>query len=137
MKNQIPVTRNPNSNTLFGGGLWDYRPHRPIGPTRELDEIFNLMIHHMFTITKLNDKLILSTDIPGVKKENVDLQIEGSVLLLKCKRSDKDTNTLIERTYEIDSKIDQSTITAALEDGVLTIELPFAASTLPRKIALK
>jgi len=76
-------------------------------------------------------------DLPGFKKEDIHLDIEGDVLTLKAERhseyedeNKKDNYLRIERSYgsyerSFDlSDIDASKIHAKYNDGVLTLDLP-------------
>ena len=89
-------------------------------------------------------------DLPGVKKEDVNLSLENNVLTIsgerKMEREEKkgDHYHLTERAYgrfsrsfTLRNTIDQEKIEAKFEDGELIIELPKVEKALPRKIEIK
>ena len=64
---------------------------------------------------------VVSLDMPGVKKDDLTLQIEGNHLLISAKRGTKK----IEKSYRmIHKEYDFDKISAKLEDGVLLISIP-------------
>lgn len=85
-------------------------------------------------------------DMPGVAKENLDIDVRDRVLTITGTVSEMpERNRLVYREYGIggytrrfslSDKVDQSKISAALKDGVLTLTLPKAEPLQPRKIAI-
>jgi HSP20 family protein len=99
-------------------------------------------------IVEQNDKLLLLADMPGVQREDVDINYERGELTI-CGRvrprqdPDKVSYLLHEygvgdycRTFQIGEGVDAGKISAELRDGVLTVQLPKAAALMPRKIAV-
>lgn len=70
-----------------------------------------------------NEKeLLLFWDMPGVKKEDLKIEIENNKLFISSKRYDIDTKT--EYMLNIDEKkYDLSSLSAALLDGVLELKI--------------
>jgi HSP20 family protein len=98
-------------------------------------------------IFETDDALTLMLDMPGVTKNNVDVQIEDDVLRVEGKidySAYKDIEPVYTeynvghyaRAFTLSNKIDQYAITARVEDGVLTLTLPKAKEALPRRIAI-
>ena len=90
-------------------------------------------------VEKEEDKYIVTADIPGMTKENVDVEVEEGVLTIsvhqegETQESDKEKHFLhLERRMVNSSRrirlgdIDEESIHAGLENGVLRVELPFA-----------
>jgi len=95
--------------------------------TTNLFNEFNDIVGHMssyfdeYSYVPLKDgKLIL--DIPGVKKEDLELIIENGYLFVKGKRHD--TERLYSQKFYVGRKYENEDIKAKLEDGVLTILFP-------------
>ena len=94
-----------------------------------------------------DEALTLTLEMPGVGKDNVDVQIENDVLRVEG-RIDYSAYKDIEpvyteynvrhysRTFTLSNKIDRDAITARVEDGVLALTLPKAKEALPRRIAV-
>lgn len=92
------------------------------------------------------DDLVVTADLPGVAKENLDVRVENNLLTIRGKPSHLASGDPIYREYELVSffrqfelneKVDQSKISAELQHGVLTLRLPKAQEAKPRKIEVK
>jgi HSP20 family protein len=95
-----------------------------------------------------DDELLVVADVPGTAGEDIDVDFEDGTLTIHAKvkpRQDENTEYLIReygvgdyyRTFRVSESIDPSKITAEYADGVLTLHLPKAESTKPRKIGVK
>ena len=98
-------------------------------------------------IFETEEALTLMLEMPGVAKNNVDVEIENDVLRVEAKidfSAYKDTEPVYTeynvghyaRAFTLSDKIDRENISADLEDGVLTLTLPKAKEALPRRIAV-
>ena len=93
-----------------------------------------------------NHDLIVRAELPGMTRENIDVSVENSTLVLKGeKKLDsevKDENyRRIERSYgsfhrsfTLPNTVDASRIGAEFKNGVLTVKLPFREEAKPRTI---
>ena len=99
-----------------------------------------------------NDKAYtVKADIPGVKKEDINIRIDGNVVQIDAEaKSEKQTKGegdkvlrseryygTISRTFSLASDVDESAVQAKYADGVLTLELPKRAAPASRKIAIQ
>ncbi len=90
--------------------------------------------------------LVLYADMPGVTKDNLDIDIrEGVLTVTGTVEPERDNLRLVHGEYEIGGfqrrftlgeKIDQEKIEAKLENGVLQLTLPKAEAHKPRKITI-
>jgi HSP20 family protein len=97
-------------------------------------------------ILENQEAITLRADLPGVKKENVNINIQEGILTLTATVEPLEKNhQLLYREYDVGGysrrftlgeRIDQSKITANLENGVLTLHLPKAEEEKPRKIEI-
>lgn len=99
-------------------------------------------------IYETNDEFVLSADMPGVKKEDVNLKIEDGSMLLFGKINyqqslnrryllkEKETGHFF-RKFKISDTIDESKISAQFEDGQLIVVLPKHERIKPRLINIK
>lgn len=89
--------------------------------------------------------LTLVADMPGVSAENLSIDLADRVLTITGKvekNADDNLKALTSefgvgdfyRQFTISEVIDQDKISAALKNGVLTLELPKVAPAQPRKI---
>lgn len=85
-------------------------------------------------VTVFDDKVEIVADVPGVKKEDVDIQICEGVLTIKGnKRSDSEEKkggrvvykelkrSSFQRSFVVDDTLDTESIEAKFDNGVLTI----------------
>ena len=93
---------------------------------------------------------IITVEVPGVTREEVDLAVEESRLVIRGRRSEAHGDPdavryhLVERGYgiftrsfEFAEKVDVHGVGADLADGVLTITLPKVPPPPPRRIAVR
>jgi HSP20 family protein len=98
-------------------------------------------------VEETNDAYIVEIELPGVDKDDIDISMSGRRLTVVGERREKErTGVLRRRTravgrfrYEVvlPGAIDESGVTAKLEDGVLTVRVPKAASERPLRIEVK
>ena len=99
-------------------------------------------------ILEKGEELIVLADVPGAKSDGIDIQFEDGALTILAKvepRQDENTEYLLReygvgdyyRTFRVSEAIDAAKISAEYADGVLTLHLPKAESTKPRKIEVK
>jgi HSP20 family molecular chaperone IbpA len=99
-------------------------------------------------IFETDDALTLLLEMPGVSKDNVDVQIENDVLRVEGKidyTAYKDVEPVYTeynighyaRVFTLSNKIDRDAIAARVEDGLLTLTLPKATEALPRRITIR
>lgn len=92
------------------------------------------------------DEVILSLEMPGVEKQDIELNIENNELSILGRRKHRDAGRYLIRervqgdflaVYTLDETIDQEKVDAVLEDGVLTVTLHVKEAVKPRKIQIK
>lgn len=93
----------------------------------------------------------VKADIPGVKKEDINIRIDGNVVQIDAEvnrekeSKDKAGKVLrserywgnISRTFSLSQDVDDTKVVAKYADGVLTLELPKKASPESRKITVQ
>jgi len=95
------------------------------------------------------ESFLLEAELPGFRKEDIALDVHEGVLTIAAKHEDtaeEKSGTYLRRerrtgsfTRKFDiSGIDESAITAAYQDGILTLTLPKQAPAVPerRQIAI-
>ncbi len=99
-------------------------------------------------IKETEDAYIVEAEMPGVKKENVELVCEKGVLTITAKANEEKTeekegyirkersSSAMTRRFEIED-IDEEKISAKMEDGILTVMLPKSAESKEKRIAIE
>lgn len=93
------------------------------------------------------DALVITAELPGFKREQVEISLDGEILTLKGERKfekeEKDGKKYhrVERSYgtfvrsfQLPSNVDADKASARLVDGVLTLHLPKKEVVKGRKI---
>lgn len=100
-----------------------------------------------FNIWSNDDGAIVTSELPGVKLEDIEITAQGKTINVKGTRKEElEENTgylrherpdgEFNRTIELPFQIDTSGVDAKLVNGVLTVRLPRAENDKPRKIAV-
>lgn len=98
-------------------------------------------------IYETEEGLILHADMPGVTKENVDIQVDGDVLTILGKVATPPADAApiyaeyrigdYYRAFTLSQEIDTRAISAEMTHGVLMLRLPKAKRAKSRKIEVK
>jgi HSP20 family protein len=74
-------------------------------------------------------------ELPGVKKEDVKVDLTSDTLTITAERKlAEDSTRTFARSLTLPDDVSRDTITAKLEDGILTLTLPKAEQAKPRPI---
>ena len=96
-----------------------------------------------------SDDAIVTTEIPGVGSENIEISVSGRTLTLKGSRKAENVkegqlyhrrerwNGDFSRTIELPFSIEADKVSATFSKGVLHLTLPKAEVEKPRKIEIK
>jgi HSP20 family protein len=98
------------------------------------------------SVTEIADGYMLEIEMPGVKKEGLDISVENNELTIIGRRSlPAVEGTLVHResrsenfrrVFELDPSIDGDKISAKIDQGLATLTLPKAEHVKPRKITV-
>ncbi|MDB4987466.1 MAG: hsp [Myxococcaceae bacterium] len=97
-----------------------------------------------------SEAVSLNAELPGVKREDIEIQVDGNVLTLRGERKppqqaeqgqrfqrvERAYGTFV-RQFQLPTNLDSSQIDAQLVDGVLTVRLPKKQEQKPRKIEVR
>lgn len=80
-------------------------------------------------------------EIPGVKKSDLRVELENSVLTVSAQSSDKKDKTeqsfSFSRSISVPDGIDADKVRARYEDGILTVSMPKAEARKPKAIEVR
>ncbi|HDQ26146.1 MAG TPA: Hsp20/alpha crystallin family protein [bacterium] len=102
-------------------------------------------------IVEEKDKYVVTADVPGLKQEDIKVEIDDSVLSIsgerKSERDEKDESgkyRYIERSYGaferrliLPKDTDAEKVKAKYENGVLRLEIPKTESKKPKEIKVE
>lgn len=96
-----------------------------------------------------DDKITIEAEMPGFKRDEIDVNVENGVLTIKAERSSKEDNngtkrhlserrfTRVQRAFTLPRTVDGSDVEAKLGDGILTLTLKKTEESKPRKIEIR
>lgn len=114
-------------------------------------ELENGSLDMRLDVSEVDGAYKVRADIPGVKKDDINVRIEGNIIQIDAKakreKDEKEKNGkvlrserwegAVSRTFSVSEDVDDTKATAKYEDGVLTLELPKKVSTVSKKIAIQ
>jgi HSP20 family protein len=90
------------------------------------------------------DTFVIEFDLPGVRPESVDIDVERNVLTLKAERPPRNGDWemlaaerptgLFSRQLVLGDNLDLEQVSASYDSGVLRLQVPVAEKAKPRKI---
>ena len=99
-------------------------------------------------VSENGENFVVHAELPGIKQEDIDIELENNVLTLKGQRKferkdEKENYHFVERSYgsfyrsfTLPRNVDPNGIQASFTDGVLTISIPKAEEAKPRKVQI-
>ena len=143
--------------------LINWRP-TTVSSHRNLPNVFERMIDDNFffdydnnnwtpsvDINESNDAFMITADLPGIKKSDIEVKVEENLLILNAERKIDKTNDnekyhfserrsgTFSRSFKLPKSVKEEKITADFDNGVLSIIIPKAedAITSNRLIKIK
>jgi HSP20 family protein len=93
------------------------------------------------------DAFVVEFDLPGIKEESLDLDVERNVVTVRAERPDIDPDRemlaaerprgVFSRQLFLGENLDTDSIEAAYHEGVLRLRIPVAEKAKARKIAIE
>lgn len=144
----VPIRRNTRIAWPTFGEL-EQQLDRMLSNTTENPEQAPLGWSPAIDIHETEDAYILEADLPGMRKEDIDLKVvEDRVTLSGARQRSAEHNEKgyrryertegrFERSFRLRGGIDGSKVDAHFEHGVLTVKLPKPEEAKPRQIEVK
>ncbi len=90
------------------------------------------------------DAFVLTALVPGLKADDLNIQVLEDVLRIEGKFPEDENEYLLQelpngsfrRELRLPAEIDSDKVEARIADGILTLRLPKAESSLPKKIKI-
>lgn len=107
-------------------------------------------LHMRIDVTEKADAYVVKADIPGVKKEDINVRVDGSMVEIDAEvRSEKETRGdgekllrkerhfgSVSRAFSLGHDIDASKVEAKYTDGVLSLHLPKKTAAASSRITV-
>lgn len=154
----MPTERSPHAATSLGR-LYSSDPFRSL--QQQMDDLlsnFSLEWHNggrpaaegrpSLDLSETGDAILVSVDLPGIKPEDVDVQVRGNDLQISGERREEKEEKgktwhrterhvgTFARSLTLPCDVQAEKVTAEFRDGVLNITLPKAEQSRTRKIAV-
>jgi HSP20 family protein len=125
-------------------------------PFRELDRLTQQVFGTSGTLARPSvmpmdawregDTFFVEFDLPGVKADSIDLDVERNVVTVKAERPERASDAeliaaerprgVFSRQLILGDNLDTEHITAGYDAGVLMLKIPVAEKAKPRKISV-
>lgn len=95
------------------------------------------------------DKYVVRAELPGLKKEEINVSLDGNTLNISGERKQEDERKegdnyraeryfgRFQRSLTLPGGVDPSKVQASYKDGVLTVTLPKSEEAKPKQIQVK
>lgn len=125
-------------------------------PFRELDRLSQQVFGTNGTLARPSvmpmdawregNTFVVEFDLPGVRPDSIDLDVERNVVTVKAERSSREGEIefiaaerprgVFSRQLMLGDTLDTENIAASYDTGVLTLRIPVAEQAKPRKIMI-
>lgn len=113
---------------------------------RQLPGVLGGTFTPLADVEETDDAYLVEVEVPGVKKDDIDIQISGRRLSVHGERKEKERVGLLRRrertvgrfSYEVTlpGDVDDDAVEAHLDEGVLTVRMPKPERERPRRITV-
>jgi HSP20 family protein len=119
--------------------LHPYPYHRAARRAENRDHVLRV------NILEEDEAYVLSALVPGIKAEDLNIQVLEDVVRIEGEYKPNETEYLMQelpngsfaRTLRLPAIIDADHVEARITDGILTLKLPKEESARPKKISIK
>jgi len=97
-------------------------------------------------VTETGDAYIIEADLPGVKRDQVSIEVTGGELVISGETAPREHEGMLRRSTRrqgrfeyratLPQDVDPDKVSASLADGVLTVTVPKAEAARPRRIEI-
>jgi len=118
-------------------------------PVQNLNRIFDSLLDYANSderaktaapksyLSENNGIYTLEVELPGVKKEDISVQVEANLLKIAAIRKRAEEEIKYEREYHLSSEMDSANIKASNENGILTLVLNRKPEAQSKQISIQ
>jgi HSP20 family protein len=130
------------TDALFGKTLYDIT----IFPNGFQESSYTPTYPKTNIFTTKNNDVVIESAVPGFKKEEITVQIEGNILRINGEQGEREeldedvylSRQLAQRNFEneytLSPRLDRDRIKVTVKDGLLRVSIPLKEEEKPRKI---
>lgn len=119
------------------------------GSLLRADSFRNRELSPNVDIYEKDDKYVIKAEVPGLKKEDIKIDLKDNVLTISGEKkyediNEKDNYIRVERSYgkftrrfNVPDNVNPDSVTADYKNGVLNLTLPKKKESLPKQIDVK
>jgi HSP20 family protein len=97
-------------------------------------------------IVEDGNEIVLKAELPGIKQDDIDIELTGDTLILRGQRKFEDEQRkehyvrmersygAFQRSFTVGVPVEQDKVSASYKDGVLEIHLPKSEAIKPKKV---
>lgn len=150
-RRSVPANRpSAFGRSLFPGGVFDELFDRAFGEGRPAQQ-WSEMMRAAMDVAETDNAFEVTLDLPGVKADDVDIQVDKNTLVIRGHREDASDNQESEdrqfhrverftgsfaRSIVLPGAINEDEAAAEFKDGVLKVVIPKADQARPRRISI-
>lgn len=126
----MQLTTRSRNNALFSPSIF-------------LDEFFSFPLSQRESLRKFSvwrregETVYMEMDVPGFSKNEVEVSLEGGVIRVTAKKEKEGLRASVDRTFSIPEALDEESLSASLENGVLRLSGKEKASLASRNRRLE
>ncbi|MFX1237143.1 MAG: Hsp20/alpha crystallin family protein [Promethearchaeota archaeon] len=138
------------SSSFFDDWNWPFsrRRYKPLNlEIRDTEPIFRTSLAN---ISEDENNFLITAELPGIDKGNIELTVQDGMLEIKSEHKDEKKeekegqlirrewhSSSYYRAFKLPEHIDESTIDANLNKGILTVKIPKVETPKPEKKKIK
>ena len=140
MRDMVGIQEEVNTifDRFFGRNIWD-----------DGESIDTQNWYPRVDISENDDEFIVQTELPGLKRDDVQITFDNGALKIEGERKQEKTDKNINyhrveraygkfsRVFQVPSQIQANKISADFKDGLLSITLPKVEEVKPKSIDVK
>jgi HSP20 family protein len=114
---------------------------------RTLPEVLGEGFSPLADLEETDDAYLVEVEVPGVRREDIDIEVAGRRVWVRGERKEKERVGILRRRERtvgrfscevvLPGDVDEDTVEAHLDGGVLTVRLPKPERDRPRRIEIR
>lgn len=114
---------------------------------RDIPSLFGEGFAPLADVEETDDAFVVEIELAGVDKEDLNIELSGRRLVVTGERKERERAGILRKRTRmvgrfrsevvLPTEVDEDAVTAELDQGVLTVRVPKAASERPRRITVQ